>query len=66
MLTVYIGTRTNIEIGKETYTSRHKGTHAYLTTIRCDSIDMRSITRVDDGDCDANGRFRGAGPQAHA
>lgn len=64
MATVYVGKRTNIEPGKETYTSQHRGTRAYLTSIRCDDIDVRSAEEVDDSACDENGRYIGA--QANA
>jgi hypothetical protein len=57
MGTVFVGTRTNIEPGKETYTTRHKGTRAYLDGIRCDNIEPTSVEQVADTDCDANGRY---------
>ena len=64
MKTVFVGTRSNLEPGKETYTSLHKGTHEYLTKIRCDKIDPRSAEEVEDSACNAEGRYVGASGQA--
>jgi hypothetical protein len=66
VITIYSGTRTNLVPGKETYTSSHKGTRAYLESIRCDDIAPGSAEQVDDSSCDPNGRHIKDDMQAHA
>ena len=58
MATIFIGKRTNVAPGQETFSSTYRGTEAYLRMLRAE-IRPETAQQVDDAVVDAIGRYIG-------